>query len=87
MRIWVALVLALSLLPSAGVAQDGPSALAHACDILAVSPFDRSRPTDIAGVAAEKVDTQTALPACNTHSQQTPKMFGCSLNWVACFNF
>jgi TPR repeat protein len=61
---WIAPLIALAFMPSSGFAQDSQSLLTRNCELLAASPFDRTRPPDIAGIAREKVDTQAALPAC-----------------------
>jgi TPR repeat protein len=46
--------------PQAGQADDAT----RTCDTLAASPFDKTRPAGVAGVAEGRVDTLRAIPAC-----------------------
>lgn len=43
-----------------------------ACDRLAASPFDTSRPAGLEGVQQEQIDTSAALPACTEAYESGP---------------
>jgi uncharacterized MAPEG superfamily protein len=45
-------------------AQNSAAPTADACDRLAASPFDKTRPTGIQGVLFERVDAPAAIEAC-----------------------
>jgi hypothetical protein len=58
-------IVLLSMSPSrsedAAPAADSPE---HLCDVLAASPFDRTKPAGIAGVETGSIDSKKAIPAC-----------------------
>jgi TPR repeat protein len=44
------------------------------CDRLAANPSDTQRPAQVAGIPADKIDTKTALKACNDAMRQYPSV-------------
>lgn len=69
-RIVPVLALVSSIGAFAAYAQDGTFALI--CDQTAASPLDDSRPANIPGVPADKVDPKIAIPACEAAAREAP---------------
>jgi TPR repeat protein len=62
-RTAVVVIAATALLAAPATAQS-PADLARECDLLAASTNDRTRPADVPGIPASKIDTALAIPAC-----------------------
>lgn len=54
------------------MAQDAAAALVAICDQAAASPFDKNRPSGVAGVPPDKVDPKIAIPACEAALKVSP---------------
>jgi TPR repeat protein len=48
------------------------SELVAACDRAAAAPTDNTRPADVVGVVSEKIDADTAIPACQAAANASP---------------
>ena len=71
-------LLVIGVAPKTGAAQNSANAspqtaLGHACDLAAASKYDRSRPANIVGVDANKIDPKSALPACRAALTKDPE--------------
>lgn len=65
-----ALAVGVSVAPAPGMAQDS---LTRACDLVAASPFDTTRPAGIPGIADNsKIDFNVAFPACKAALAAAP---------------
>jgi TPR repeat protein len=53
--------------------QDTTADLVSACDRAAASPTDKNRPTGLAGVPSGKLDSHTAISACEAAAAATPE--------------
>ena len=56
----------------AAAAETPTSELVAACDRAAASPFDKSRPAGVAGVANEKIEPDMAIQACEAAAKAAP---------------
>jgi uncharacterized protein len=55
---------------AAAHAQD--SVLSKSCDEAAASPLDENRPSNVPGVAPDKIDPKVAIPACEAAAKEAP---------------
>jgi TPR repeat protein len=69
-RPFLGLLTALVIVPFASRGQDAPT---RACDLVAASPYDLTRPADIPGVRFDKVDPAAALPVCEVALTADPE--------------
>jgi TPR repeat protein len=69
-RMLLGLVTGIALAPVYSVAEVQST---RACDLVAASPLDRSRPVGIVGVALDKIDAKVALPTCQAAFKVGPE--------------
>jgi TPR repeat protein len=66
-------LMSLGLLASSGAAFADAAADVMACDVLAASPYDTTRPVGVPGVAMADVNADEAIAACKTALLSNPQ--------------